>query len=280
MLSLIYKYESEFSHFCFSATDIHAPIGIHKVKIFRDFSNDIRCYNLLHKITEEGIPIYIKSWNSDLKNLKEIIFKEEKIEESKELCLRLHAMVHSSDMSGIGLKTFEDELWENMDEETFRTSTQKKGRTVAYGMWHSTRIEDITMNILVDGGQQVLNAENMIEKINSSIKDTGNSLSPEEILLFSRDIDMYWLREYRKAVGRKTESIIRKLEFKDMKRKILPERLDRVINEGAVLKTEGSVWLIDFWGRKNVAGILFMPVLRHHLVHINESMQAKKKRIK
>ena len=89
-----------------------------------------------------------------VKTFKANNFEKNDIEESKNLFLSLHAMVHSSNMSGIDEKTFEDELRENLDENKFRTATNEKGRTIAYGMWHSSRIEDITMNILVDKGEQ------------------------------------------------------------------------------------------------------------------------------
>ena len=74
----------------------------------------------------------LKSWNEELKHLREIIFKEDNIEESKKLCLSLHSMVHSSVMSGVDKKTFEDELWEGLDEDTIRTAVNSKGRTIAY----------------------------------------------------------------------------------------------------------------------------------------------------
>lgn len=219
----------------------------------------------------------LKIWNSNLKCLREIFTRKDKIEESKSLFLMLHSMVHSSDMSGINEKTFEDELWEGLDENKFKTSTNEKGRTIAYGIWHSTRIEDITMNILVDGGIQVLNSGNWKEKINSKISDTGNALNEEEILEFSKSINMQELKNYRIAVGRKTQEIVKKLTYEDMKKKFDKVQLKRIIDEGAVLDVEASNWLIDFWGKKNVAGILLMPGTRHHIVHLNESFRAKKK---
>jgi hydroxypyruvate isomerase len=219
----------------------------------------------------------LKPWNKDIKQLREIIMKQDKIEESKYLSLSLHSMVHSSDMSGLLIKTFEDELWEGLDEHTFRTSTNEKGRTIAYGIWHSARIEDITMNLLVSEDEQVFNLGNWKEKINSNIVDTGNAMTGEEILEFSKNINMQELKNYRIAVGRKSREIIKDLTNKDMKRKFEPYRLQRVIDEGAVLDVEASNWLIDFWGRKNVSGIILMPVTRHHVVHINESLSAKKK---
>ncbi|HOO75686.1 MAG TPA: hypothetical protein PLS66_10345, partial [Tepiditoga sp.] len=173
----------------------------------------------------------IKEWNKNLKYLKEIIFKEEKFEESRNIMLMLHAMVHSSDISEINLKTFEDELWENFDERVFRNNVQKKGRTVLYGMWHSSRIEDITMNILVAGEKQIISQNNFYEKINSGITDTGNSLSENEIMELSRSININYLREYRDKVGLKTEEIIKNFNYKDLKKKILPERLEKVLEE-------------------------------------------------
>lgn len=87
---------------------------------------------------------------------------------------------------------------------------------------------------------------------------------------------MVELRNYRVAVGKKTREIIRSLQPFDLKRKMDPLRLQRILDEGAVLKAEGARWLIDFWGRKNVAGLLLMPATRHLMVHINESIRLKK----
>lgn len=219
----------------------------------------------------------LKAWNNEIKQLREIILKADRIEESKILALNLHAMVHSSVMSGINEKTFEDELWEGLEENIFRTSTNEKGRTIAYGIWHSTRIEDITMNLLVADKEQVFTSGNWQERIKSKIKDTGNAMNKDEILEFSRDINIEELKNYRIEVGRRTRGIIKNLSSEDMKRKFDKDRLKRILDEGAVLDVEDSNWLIDFWGRKNVSGIILMPITRHHVVHINECLSAKKR---
>jgi hypothetical protein len=219
----------------------------------------------------------LKAWNNNIKHLREIILKPDTLEESKSLCLSLHSMVHSSKMSGIDNTTFEDELLEGLDEHTFKTSQNDKGRTIAYGIWHSTRIEDITMNLLVSSSEQIFEIGNWQNKINSRITDTGNALTEEEILEFSKDISMKELLNYRIEVGRRTRDIIKVLSAVDMKRKFDKSKLQRILDEKAVLDVEGANWLIDFWGKKNVAGILLMPITRHHIVHINESLNAKKK---
>ena len=219
----------------------------------------------------------LKAWSKDIKRLREIIFKQDYYTESINLCLGLHSMVHASKMSGLDKRTFEDELWEGLDENTFRTSTNEKGRTIVYCIWHSTRIEDITMNMLVAGEAQVFNVGNWKKRINSIIIDTGNAMTEAEIIEFSKSINMDELKNYRMEVGRKTRAIIKNLTIKDMKRKFDKSRLQHILDEGAVLDVEASNWLIDFWGRKNVAGIILMPATRHHVVHISESLSAKKK---
>ena len=219
----------------------------------------------------------VRLWNDELKALKGIILKKDKFEESKKLILDLHAKVHSSEMSEINEPTYEDELWEDLNDISFRVSQNEKGRTVAYGMWHSSRIEDITMNLLVNGTNQVFTLGKWKEKINSKIIDTGNALTPDEILDFSKDINMIELKRYRDEVGKRSRDIISNLTFEDMKKKFSEDSLKRILDEGAVLDVEASNWLIDFWGKKNVAGIILMPLTRHNMIHINESYRAKKK---
>jgi hypothetical protein len=216
-------------------------------------------------------------WNSQQSYLREILLKSDKFDDAIKLCLEQHSMVHSSEMSGTNVETFEDELWKDLDDTTFRTAVGVKGRTIAYGIWHSTRIEDITMNILVAGSNQVIDFDNWLTRINSNIYDTGNALNASEILEFSSNINMQELYKYRIAVARRTREIIQRFKPTDLKRKFNDISLRKIFDIGAVLKDDKASWLVDFWGKKNVAGILLMPATRHHAVHINESLIAKSK---
>lgn len=219
-----------------------------------------------------------REWSDKLQQLRLIIKKDEFLEESKRLTLELHQMLYVSEMSGINQVTFEDQLWNDINEETVRKAKNNKGRTILYGVWHSTRIEDITMNLLVAGKEQIFERDNWFTRINSPIRHTGNSLNTDEILQMSSQINIEELKAYRIAVGRNTENIIRKLGNGEMKRKVFKENLQQVLDEQAVDNVASANWLIDFWSRKDVAGIILMPCLRHQLVHLNESMEAKNKK--
>ena len=46
--------------------------------------------------------------------------------------------------------------------------------------------------------------------------------------------------------------------------------------EGAVAKEARD--LIDYWGKRRIAGLLLMPATRHNLVHLNEALRLKRRR--
>lgn len=219
----------------------------------------------------------VKQWNPKQALLRELIKKPDKFNEAIELCLEMHSLVHTSEMSGINIRTFEDDLWDDLDEFSFRTMPSVKDATIAWNIWHLTRIEDITANILIADDIQVINTNRWQDKMNVTVYDTGNAMTDEEINDLSSSISMKELRNYRIAVGRKTREIIKQLRANDLKKKMEPARLQRIFDEGGVLRVEGSEWLVDFWSKKTIAGILLMPITRHQIVHINDCMRLKEK---
>ena len=38
---------------------------------------------------------------------------------------------------------------------------------------------------------------------------------------------------------------------------------------------EDSIWLLDFWAKKDIAGILLMPPTRHVMLHLNDCCKWK-----
>lgn len=217
-------------------------------------------------------------WNPKQALLKEYISKPSQFNEAIRLCLEMHALVHTAEMAGIYQRTLEDEVWDGLDQVTFRTMPTVKDVTIAWNLWHLTRIEDLTANILIaDGqGQQVLD-DHWLKRLNVTIRDTGNAMSDEEILALSSAMDMWAMREYRIAVGRRTREVLKALKTDDLRRKFTAAQLQRIMDEGGLLEAEGSKWLLDFWGKKTVAGILQMPITRHQIVHINDALKLKAK---
>lgn len=215
-------------------------------------------------------------WNPLQAQLKEIILHKDRFNEAVALLHRMHALVHSAGIYGSGYPTYMDETWEGLDRQTFQTMPTAKDVTIAWDIWHITRIEDLTANLLIDGGQQVLDAP-WSARLNTAFTDTGNAMTDEEILQLSRELPMDALRDYRDAVGRRTREIIGRLCPDDMRRKVPSAGLERIREQGGVTANPASAWLLDFWGRKNVGGLFLMPVTRHQIVHLNDCAKLKEK---
>lgn len=206
----------------------------------------------------------------DYKALQAVIRKSDEFDTAISLIRRLHADLHAGSVHGKEPNAI-DLLYTKTKPEWFNDVHNTKGESIAWSLWHIARIEDLTMNILVDGGQQVFNAE-WQERIGVNISDTGNAMSTEDIITFGQTLRPDELINYRNAVGRRSIEIIDKLTAKDMKRKFPKEAVQRIIDEGGLTQDGASIWLADFWGRKDVAGIMLMPLTRHQPMHLNSCM--------
>jgi len=119
--------------------------------------------------------------------------------------------------------------------------------------------------------------EEIQTKLNTGIKDTGNAMTCSEIESFNKSINIKELKEYRVKVGKSTQKIIKGMEFSDVKRKVEKEQLEKIKQNGGVTDDPKSIWLLDFWGRKNILGLINMPITRHQIVHLNDCFKIKQK---
>ena len=216
-----------------------------------------------------------KFWNEQQQTLRKALSRLADSPQAVALFMSQHAMIHAAGMSGSGLWSFEDEVWQGLTDEAARGIPPEFEHSIVWCFWHLTRCEDITMNLLVAGTPQLLLAEGWFERMGVPARDTGNAMRRDEIASFSNQIDIPALRGYRKAVGRRTRLIVQALEPGQFKHPVDPVRLERIREQGAVLTSEQ--WLIDYWGGLTVAGLLLMPPTRHNTVHLNEALRTKKK---
>ncbi|QDP41549.1 DinB family protein [Radiobacillus deserti] len=218
-----------------------------------------------------------KIWNENHKKFREILLSPEKHNEAIELFLSLHSFLHSSSISNLNV-TLADELVSDLDEKVFRqypVSNPDTRNSIAWHLWHITRIEDMTMNILVIDKQQVLHTANWLEKMNISFLHSGNDMSEEDIAVLSSKIDFNSLLEYREAVGNRTQEIISLVSPEQFKMKVEPNRIKRLFDENAVMSK--SKWLAEYWSKKDIAGLILMPATRHILLHLNKCIRIKDK---
>jgi hypothetical protein len=216
-----------------------------------------------------------KGWNEKQKSLNILLPNQKTFVKGINLLLEMHGLLHDKKVYKITSETFYDNLWEDMKEETCKIISNKE-TSVLWNIWHITRIEDIISNILIENKKTIFNKE-IQTKLGIKIKDTGNVMTHSEIESFNKNINIKELKGYRVKVGKSTQKIIEALEFSDIKGKVEKEQLEKIKQNGGVIDDPKSIWLLDFWGKKNILGLIMMPITRHQIVHLNDCFKIKQK---
>ena len=204
--------------------------------------------------------------------LGKIIRKPQEIENTKKLFTDLHSKLHMSCVYA-GEPNEVDALITDLSFDEARIMPTAKDETIAWAIWHITRIEDLTMGILVAEDKQLFGEWK--EKIGADITDTGNALDDEQIMELSRQINFEQLLLYRNAVGKRTRDIVENISAADMKRAVRTQMTEKIMLCGGVTGHPQSQWLLDYWGGKDAAGLLLMPPTRHLILHLNDCCRWK-----
>jgi len=218
-----------------------------------------------------------QQWNPNQKMLSQLLSSKDNFNAGIKLCLEMHNQVH--DFNKNNPSTIYQRLIQDITPEIIKYHPTNSFSSIAWNLWHITRIEDAISNILITDSDQILNKE-WLKNMNVNITDTGNAFSKEDVDKFDSAINTNELLKYRKAVGKNTQKTIKNITEEDKKRKPSKDQLKKIIAEKVLTKDKDSIWLLDFWGNKTINGLLLMPITRHQIFHINDCYKLKEKYIK
>jgi hypothetical protein len=214
-----------------------------------------------------------KSWNERQQELRRALARPVTHAQAVELFFTQHAMCHAAEMSNAGLFSFEDEIWNGLDNASARYVPPEFEHSIVWCFWHLTRIEDVTMNLLLAGTPQLFLRDGWFDRLGIPFRHTGNGMDAAEVARLSATIDIQALHAYRLIVGRRTREIVKGLQPADLSRKVEAARLESVMAEGAVIEAGRGV--IEYWGGLTGAGLLLMPPTRHAILHLNEMLKIR-----
>ncbi len=212
-------------------------------------------------------------WAQQQQRLRQALAQKEQHQEAIRLFLSQHAMVHAAVMARSGEWSFEDEVLDGLTEKELRARPASQGNSIAWLLWHMARIEDVTMNVLVAGQPQVLDESAWLSRLRLERRDVGTSMNETEVADFSTLVDVTVLREYRVAVGRRTREVVIALQPAQLRERIDPINVQRLLAEGAL--AEAAYALAQAWGGWRKAGLLAMPATRHNFTHLNEARRIR-----
>jgi hypothetical protein len=130
---------------------------------------------------------------------------------------------------------------------------------------------------LIKGDEQVFFAKDYQKRTSSPIITTGNELVKQEIADFSKPLNLDELYSYISDVKKSTENILKGIAFEDTKKKISDDRRKELEKLCVVSEDESAIWLIDYWCKKDVRGLIQMPFSRHWIMHIEACERIRRK---
>lgn len=213
-----------------------------------------------------------KEWSSLNKTMQTQIKKETTFHEGIKTLLTLREQLRDV------VRGFKKELArEDFNAIPFINAEGYHNKTIAYGIWHISRIEDIAAHTLIKKDKQIFFSGNFRERIGAPIITTGNELVKRQISDFSRTLDLDGLYGYFEAVTNSTNDILENLSFADTKLRMNDIDKKHLIALNVVSGDERACWLIDYWCGKNVLGLIQMPLSRHWIMHVEASLRIKNK---
>lgn len=120
------------------------------------------------------------------KELIKIIKKQDKFEDAIKIFLDIHSQLHSNTVSKEKANLI-NPLISDLKSDEYRIMPSKDDETIVWALWHITRIEDLTMNVLIADENQIFNNDWKL-KMNVNVSDTGNAMTDDEIMKLSKDM--------------------------------------------------------------------------------------------
>jgi hypothetical protein len=217
---------------------------------------------------------YRKTWTQQQDQLRKLLSAKAHFEEAMVLFLRQHAAVHTAEISGGQCWSLQDEVLAGLTDEQFRTRLKPGSNSIAWLLWHTTRIEDMTINVLVLEQPQVLDAD-WAARLEIPFRDCGASMEEAEVADFSAKVAVRALVEYRAAVGRRTREGVRYLSAEQMKTPVPATAVQTFVDEGSI--SANGHWLFDYYLHRTKGFFLTRTATSHNFIHLNEAGRIRAK---
>ncbi len=213
------------------------------------------------------------AWNKNQHLLQAALAKPQAHSEWLSLFLTQHAQVHSGELGMVEGWSFADEVFAGLSDNALRLVPPGAEHSLLWIIWHLARCEDLTMNVLVAGTDQVFIRQGWKDRLHPPFDHTGNEIDVATLEEFSQVVDPATLQAYRLAVGASTRQVVGQLTPFELTQKVDPGRIMKVRQASVVLPAADVI--VNYWSKRTIAGLLLMPPTRHCFTHLNEALRIR-----
>jgi len=214
-----------------------------------------------------------KTWTRQQNQLRKFLSSKVHFEEAIQLFLAQHAAVHTAAISGGQAWSLQDDALADLADEQIKTCLRPGTNSIAWLLWHTTRIEDMTINYLVFGQPQILMGADWASRLGFKLRDVGAGMDDAEVANFSQQVFVPALKDYRAAVGQSTRAGVLRLQAPQLKENVPDEAVRQLVEEGSISAKAG--WLADFYTGRTKGFFLTRTATSHNFIHLNEASRVR-----
>ena len=221
-----------------------------------------------------------KNWTSQQNELRLLLNSKSHFEQAIHLFLQQHAAVHAASIAeatGPQCWSLYDEVLAGLTDQQIKTVPRSGQNSIAWLLWHITRIEDLSINFLVLEQPQVLLSAGAawLPRLGLASPNVGASMNEVEVLELSTRVSVPALKEYREAVGRSTRAGVARLQAAQLKQVIPDTAIQQLRDEGSI--SPKGEWLAEYYTGRTKGFFLTRTATSHNFIHLNEAGRARER---
>jgi hypothetical protein len=139
------------------------------------------------------------------------------------------------------------DLWTSIPDALMRKRPHERVNSIAWNLWHLSRVEDAGLNRFVSDRPQVLE-DGWLEKMEIPWRHHGGGMSMPEVDELSLRINLPALHGYSDAVQARTREIVRSLAAQDLDAVMQADRLRMILVDEGLAHSDPESLLQNYLG--------------------------------
>lgn len=186
------------------------------------------------------------------------------------LIAQQHLRTHSARVGRPGEgSNQEDSTLQGMTDAQVRAVPQAGMNSVAWVLWHMARSEDQAVHLL-GGRKQVFEEGSWAAKMKVADRHTGSGHTPADVARVSGTVDLAALRDYRVAVGMRTQEILRAMKPADLAGTVDLAAVRRGVSVGAWGESPDAAAIEKNWSVRTKGYAVTFYGITHNVGHWGE----------
>jgi len=160
-------------------------------------------------------------------------------------------------------------VWETVPDDLMRQRPHPNVNSIAWNLWHLTRVDDAGLNRFVVDRSQVLDDGRWMERMNLPYRHNGTGMIFPEVDELSQRIDLAALHDYSNAVQEQTREVVEQLDLDELADIMQLERVRMIVMDEGLAHSQADELAANYTGWTK-GRCLMTFCLTHPYQHLGE----------